>query len=160
VKKLMALSMCLVVGAELLALLAPDRRFVLWISGVAVALAMLGVRRVLAPDMESEVESNSDDLGASLRSWLTITEAMIRWSESTRSDWDRHLRPVLARRFAMTTGHTQAKDPAVFHATGRMLFGPELWGWVDPNNVTRTGGHEPGPGRAALEEILQRLEQI
>ena len=41
-----------------------------------------------------------------------------------------------------------------------MLFGTELWGWVDPDNVARTGGSEPGPGRGALNEILQRLEQI
>ena len=41
-----------------------------------------------------------------------------------------------------------------------MLFGAELWKWVDPNNVTRTGSREPGPGRAALEEILQKLEQV
>ncbi len=41
-----------------------------------------------------------------------------------------------------------------------MLFGPELWDWVNPNNVTRTAGHEPGPGRAVFEEILQKLEQV
>jgi hypothetical protein len=41
-----------------------------------------------------------------------------------------------------------------------MLFGAELWAWVDPNNVARTGGREPGPGRATLEEILDRLEKV
>ena len=41
-----------------------------------------------------------------------------------------------------------------------MLFGDELWQWVDPENVSRTGGHEPGPGRDALDEILQRLERL
>jgi hypothetical protein len=35
-----------------------------------------------------------------------------------------------------------------------------MWGWVDQENIARTGGREPGPGRAALEEILQRLEQV
>jgi hypothetical protein len=159
-KKLIAVSLCLVVGAELLALMAHDRRFVLWMSGAAVALALLGVRRFLGHDLEPAAEPNPADLSESLRNWLTRTETMIRWSESTRSDWDRHLRPILARRFEMTTGHRQAKDPAAFHATGRMLFGAELWGWVDPNNVVRTGGHEPGPGKVALEEILQRLEQV
>jgi hypothetical protein len=41
-----------------------------------------------------------------------------------------------------------------------MLFGAELWGWVNPDNVADTGGREAGPGRAALQEILQRLEQV
>jgi hypothetical protein len=67
---------------------------------------------------------------------------------------------MLARRFAIATGQKQAKDPAAFDATGRTLFGSELWAWVDPNNVSRTGVSEPGPGRARLEEILERLEQV
>ena len=32
-------------------------------------------------------------------------------------------------------------------------------GWTR-NNVARTGGSEPGPGRATLDEILERLEQV
>jgi hypothetical protein len=95
-----------------------------------------------------------------LRRWLSSTQTTICWSDSTRADWDRHLRPMLARRFAIATGQRQAKDPATFSATGQMLFGAELWKWVDPNNVTRTGSREPGPGRGALEEILQKLEQV
>jgi hypothetical protein len=41
-----------------------------------------------------------------------------------------------------------------------MLFGAELWAWVDPQNVSRTSEDEPGPGRDALDEILRRLEQV
>jgi hypothetical protein len=44
--------------------------------------------------------------------------------------------------------------------TGRIVFGDELWQWVDPSNVMPTGGHEPGPGRGALKEILERLERV
>jgi hypothetical protein len=40
-----------------------------------------------------------------------------------------------------------------------MLFGDELWPWVDPGNVAPAGDRGPGPGRAVLEEILYRLEQ-
>ncbi|ATA29296.1 hypothetical protein MLM_3249B [Mycobacterium lepraemurium] len=89
----------------------------------------------------------NDDLGDSLRRWFAAAETTIRWSESTRADWDRHLRPMLARRYAIATGQRQAKDPAFFQATGQMLFGAELWEWVNPNNVTRTGG--PSPARDA-----------
>ena len=159
-KKLIALGICLIVGTELLALILHDRRFVLAASGVAAALVLLNIRRFLGRGIHPEAEADADDLGDALRRWLATTETTIRWSDSTRMDWDRHLRPKLARRFEIATGHGQAKDPAAFHASGQMLFGPELWEWVNPNNVTRTGGHEPGPGRAKLEEILERLAQV
>jgi hypothetical protein len=160
-KKRVAAGFCIVVTAELLALFAPDRGFILWISGTAMALVIFSIRRFFGQDIGSEpAEPNTDALGESLRSWVSRTETLIHWSESTRSDWDRHLRPMLARRFEMATGQRRAKDPATFDATGRMLFGEEMWGWVDQENIARTGGREPGPGRAALEEILQRLEQV
>jgi hypothetical protein len=159
-KRLIALGVCLIVGIELLALLVHERRFVLVGAGVALALVLLNIRGVVGHQAEPEVDANPDDLGDTLRRWLSTTETTIRWSDSTRADWDRHLRPMLARRFEMATGQRQAKDPMAFQAGGRMLFGNELWEWVNPNNVVRTGDREPGPGRATLEEILQRLEQV
>jgi hypothetical protein len=159
--KRVAGGVCIVVAAELLALFVPDRRFMLWISGAVVALVLLGVRRFLVPESEPlPTSSDAADAGELLHRWQSQTQTLIHWSESTRSDWDRHLRPLLARRFEMATGQRRAKDPAAFDATGQMLFGQELWGWVDQENIARTGGREPGPGRAALDEILQRLEQV
>jgi hypothetical protein len=159
-KRLIALGVCLIVGIELLALILQDRRFVLAGAGVAVALVLLNIRRLVGHEADPEADADPDDLGDGLRRWLSTTETTIRWSESTRTDWDRHLRPMLARRFELATGQRQAKDPTAFHATGRMLFGAALWEWVNPNNVTRTNDRTPGPGRGALEDILQRLEQV
>ena len=159
-KRLIALGVCLIVGTELLTLILHDRRFVLAASGVATALVLLNIRRFLGHGLKPAAEPDDDDLRDSLRRWLATTETTIRWSDSTRADWDRHLRPMLARRYEMTTGQRQSKDPAAFHASGRMLFGAELWEWVNPNNVSRSGDRQPGPGRAALEEILRKLEQV
>jgi hypothetical protein len=159
VKALIALGVLLIVGIELLALAAHDRRYVLVASAVGLALVLLNVRRALGRAQRPEIEPDPDDRDG-LRRWLANTETTIRWAESDRTDWDRHLRPMLARRFEIATGQRLAKDPAAFHATGRMLFGAQLWEWVNPNNVRRTGGPEPGPGRGALESILQRLEQV
>jgi hypothetical protein len=159
-KKLVALGFSVVLGAELAALTLHDRRFVLWAAGVAVLLALINVRQFLGRDAEPSPPTVPNALEESLRSWLSRTQTLIHRSESTRSDWDRHLRPLLARRFAMATGQKQAKDPTAFDATGRTLFGPELWAWVDPNNIAQTGAREPGPGRATLQEILERLEQV
>jgi hypothetical protein len=161
VKKYIALGVVLVVATELMALSLPDRRFVLTISGLAVGLAVLTLRWYLTHDAEpAAADHYRHDQGESLRHWVSRTESLIGWSESTRRDWDRHLRPVLARQFEMATSQRKAKDPAAFEATGLVLFGHELWGWIDPENVSRTGRDEPGPGRGVLDEILQRLEQV
>jgi hypothetical protein len=159
-KRLIALGIFLIAGIELLALIVHERRFVLAGAGVALALVLLNIRRFLGHGIDSEAETDSDDLADGMRRWLATTETTIRWSDSTRADWDRHLRPMLARRFEMATGQRQAKDPVAFLATGAMLFGPELWEWVNPNNVASTGQSERGPGRAAFEEILLKLEQV
>jgi hypothetical protein len=160
-KKLVAAGLCLVVGVQVLAMLAPDRRFVLVIVGVAVAVSLLALRWYLARGTEEPpAPPRANDAEESLRRWLSRTETLISWSESTRSDWDRHLRPMLARQFGIATGQKQNKNPDGFQATGRMLFGDELWPWVDPDNVARTNQHVPGPGRDALDEILRRLELL
>ncbi|UXA08410.1 hypothetical protein KXD96_10140 [Mycobacterium sp. SMC-2] len=159
-KKTLALGICLITAIELLALTQQDRRFVLAASGAALALVLLTVRRVLGRGMRPETEAEPDDLGDSLRRWLSNTETTIRWSESSRVDWDRHLRPMLARRYEMATGQRRSKDPVAYQTSGQMLFGTELWQWVNPNNVARTGDRQPGPGRGALEEILRKLEQV
>jgi hypothetical protein len=159
-KRLIALGICLIVGTELFTLILHDRRVVLAASGAAAALVLLNIRRFLGHGVQPAAEPDDDDLGDALRRWLITTETTIRWSNSTRADWDRHLRPLLARRFELATGHGRAKDRRTFHASGQMLFGPELWDWVNPDNVSHTGGHEPGPGRVKFEEILQRLEDV
>jgi hypothetical protein len=160
-KKAVAAAFLLVVGAELIAIAAPDRRMILVISGIAVACALLTVRWVLVREAQPDVEeARIDDAAESLRRWLSRTETLVSRSDARRSDWDRHLRPMLARQFEMATGQKRIKDRAAYHATGEMLFGPELWPWVDPENVSRSGRDEPGPGRAALDEILQRLERV
>jgi hypothetical protein len=160
-KRRVAAGICLVVGTELLALFMPDRRLVLVTTGVAVALVLLALRQFLVHGAKPErVADETNDPEESLRRWLSRTQTQISWSESTRSDWDRHLRPMLARQFGIATGQKQNKDPEAFRATGRMLFGDELWAWVDPQNIARTNAHVPGPGRSALDEILRRLEQV
>jgi hypothetical protein len=141
--------------------LMPDRRLVLVTVGLAVAVTLLALRWFLVRGSEDDAATEgANDAEESLRRWMSRTETLISWSESTRSDWDRHLRPMLARQFGIATGQKQNKNPEGFRATGRMLFGDELWAWVDPDNVARTDKQGPGPGRSALDEILRKLEQV
>jgi uncharacterized membrane protein YgaE (UPF0421/DUF939 family) len=159
-KKLVAAGVFVVVLVELVAFVVLDRELVLVVVGVMVALVLLTLRLYLVREPGYESDALSNDPAESLRRWLSRTETLISRAESTRRDWDRHLRPMLARQFEMATGQRQARNRAAFHATGTMLFGAELWAWVNPQNVSRTGENEPGPGREALDEILRRLEQV
>ena len=160
-KKLVAAGVFVVVLVEVAAFAVLDRELVLVVVGVMVALVLLALRFYLVREPRYGSDSAlSNDAAESLRRWLSRTETLVSRSDSTRRDWDRHLRPMLARQFELATGQRQARNHAAFHATGTMLFGAELWAWVDPQNVSRTGEDEPGPGRDALDEILRRLEQV
>jgi hypothetical protein len=159
-KKLVAAGVFIVVLVELVALAVLDRELVLAVVGVMVAVVLLALRLYLMHESPYDPGLSGNDPAESLRRWLSRTETLISRSESTRRDWDRHLRPMLARQFEMATGQKRSRNHVAFHATGTMLFGAELWAWVDPQNVSRTGDSEPGPGRDALDEILRRLEQV
>ncbi len=159
--KLVVVGLALVVAVEVMAFVTANHRFVLWFSGAVAALVLLAGRRLLNREPAAEEpESLADGPAESMRRWISRTETMIRWADSSRRDWDRHLRPRLAREFMLATGQRANKDPSAMAATGRMVFGDELWQWVDPSNVVTTGGREPGPGRKALNEILERLERV
>jgi hypothetical protein len=155
-KKVVASGVGLVVLAELTAFVL-GRRWALPISGAAVVLFALELRGRFAGVRGSTPGGPAtDDADESLQRWRSHTETLIQRADSTRADWDRHLRPKLAREFVLAT---RQKDPAALAATGRMVFGEELWPWVDPQNVSRSGRDEPGPGRAVLDELLRRLEK-
>jgi hypothetical protein len=159
-KKLVAAGIFIVVLVEVMAIATLDRELVLVAVGVMVALVLLTLRLYLVRETGDDPDTFRDDAEESLRRWLARTETLVCRAESTRRDWDRHLRPMLARQFELATGQRQARNNAAFQATGTMLFGSDLWAWVDPQNVSRTGDSEPGPGREALDEILRRLEQV
>lgn len=156
-----AAAVVLLVLAEVYAIARLDRDDVLVVSGIALVGGLVAVRWSLREGRPADRSgSEAEERAAALQRWAARTQTMISWADSTRADWDRRLRPMLARQFELATGQRKARNPTAFEATGRMLFGPQLWQWVDPENVSRTGDREPGPGRAALDEILQRLERV
>jgi hypothetical protein len=161
VRTLVAVSIGLLVAVEVLVLRVPERELVLVAACGVGAGALLGVRWLLTRGERAGVdESRPRDPAESLRRWLARTRTLVAWSETTRSDWDKHLRPMLARQFELAVGQRKGKDPRAFRSMAELVFGAELWTWVDPDNVSAAGGSEPGPGRAVLDEVLQRLERI
>ncbi|MCG5432828.1 hypothetical protein LV457_11090 [Mycobacterium sp. MYCO198283] len=160
-KTLLAGAFCLVVGAEALALALPDRATATWVAAAALVLALVTVRHAVSVTAGAVAAAgDSNDPAVTLRRWLARTHTLINWSDASRRDWDRHLRPLLARQFATATGQVKARNPDAYRASGELLFGTDLWAWVDPDNVIASRANEPGPGRDALEEILRRLEQL
>lgn len=90
-------------------------------------------------------------------STLTQAASTVGWAEGTRSDWDRHVRPVLAREFDNIVGARRSGTRSR-RETGELMFGPRLWPLVDPGGGFTSGLGAPGPGRSALGEILEKLE--
>lgn len=126
-------------------------------AGLAVALFALQLRANLAGARRPKSDEPTHDPALeSLYRWKSQTESMIQWADSTRGEWDRYLRPKLARDFLQAT---RQKEPAAVAAAGRLLFGDDLWQWVDPQNVSAARRSDPAPGRATLDTILERLEQ-
>ncbi len=135
-----------------------DPRAALPAAGAALAgFALLAAGRLAGAQTAPAAASRGSAAEESLRRWRAQTETLIAWADSTRGDWDRHLRPRLAREYLMATGQ---QESAAQRETGLMVFGEDLWPWVDPRNIPRTDRDAPGPGRSALQEILRRLEQI
>src|SRR4029077_5288726 len=121
-----AAGVFIVMLVELTAFVVLERELVLVVVGVMAALVLLTLRLYLVREPGSDVGGAlGNDPAESLRRWLSRTEMLISRSESSRRDWDRHLRPMLARQFEMATGQRQAKDRVAFHATGSLLFGAD-----------------------------------
>lgn len=155
-----ALGVLLVVVVEVTALAAPDRRIVPVAAGIAVAVVLWALRTGMTRAGDRTPVTGSDDVAKSLQGWRSRTQTLIDRADMSRQDWDRHLRPMLARQFELATGQSKRKDRQAFQATGEALLGAQLWAWVDPDGVNPAAGGQPGPGREALAEILRRIERV
>lgn len=159
--RVIAAAVAVVLAVEICAFAVADRTLVIAVTGAALAAALLWIRTQMNRRAHAtEPDTAADTATISLQRWRSRTETLISWADSTRADWDRRLRPMLARQFELAVGAKKRKDPDSVDATGRMLFGERLWPWVDPDNISRTGATEPGPGRDVLDEILQRLARL
>ncbi len=133
-------------------------------AGVPVALAMIQLTWSLTGHSVMKTETGSEDIengpAEMLRHWHARAEMLADRANGTRADWDRHLRPLLAKEFELSTGLRVAKNRKATEAAGILQFGPELWLWVDPSNSALRDQTTPAPGRAALDEILRCLQKM
>lgn len=108
------------------------------------------------PD-DNDIDNGPVDM---LRRWQARAQMLADRSEGSRADWDRHLRPLLAKEFELTSGHRMAKNRRALEVAGQLQFGPDLWRWVDPANSALRDQANSAPGRAALDEILRCLQNM
>ncbi|WP_067858528.1 hypothetical protein [Nocardia shimofusensis] len=159
-----------VVIAIVVALLAEAVAFARWREAmlplaalpVAVALVALlwSLRERRAPPSDNRSEEIDNGPVEMLRRWQARAEMLAARADGTRADWDRHLRPLLAKEFELSAGTRVAKNRRAMEAAGLHLFGPDLWRWVDPADSEVRDQSTPAPGRAALDEILGRLQRM
>ena len=156
-------ALILIVLIELITL-GKARGALLIAAGVPVALAMIQLIWSLTGRSAIKIDAGSDDIengpAEMLRHWHARAEMLADRADGTRADWDRHLRPLLAKEFELSTGLRVAKNRKATEAAGILQFGPELWRWVDPANSALRDQTNPAPGRAALDEILRRLQKM
>ncbi len=130
------------------------------LAGLALLLRSLA-GRAGAPTNDDGADDDIENGPAEmLHRWHARAEMLAHRADGTRADWDRHLRPLLAKEFELSSGHRIAKDRRATEAAGVLQFGPELWRWVDPANSALREQKTRAPGRAALDEILRRLQDM
>ncbi|MCX5043277.1 hypothetical protein OG921_08855 [Aldersonia sp. NBC_00410] len=154
-------SVVLLVLLEVALVAGPLREWLLLACAGVLAIALWGVlSRALKPappGPTTPADTTPDD---ALRRWRERTRMQLAWADGTRGDWDRHVRPMVARDFQLALGRRFDGSTAGLDAAGNVMFGAELWTWVDPSGVRGAERDRPGPGREVLGEILDRLERM
>lgn len=140
------------------------RELLLVVAGIPVAVALAWLiwsllERAEAGDADA-MEDMENGPAEMLRRWHARAQMLADRADGSRADWDRHLRPLLAKEFELSSGQRVAKNRRAVEAAGVHQFGPELWRWVDPANSALRDQTGRAPGRAALDEILSRLQRM
>ncbi|MFG3617588.1 hypothetical protein [Nocardia arthritidis] len=139
------------------------RGLLLIVAGIPVAVALGWLVWSLFERSEAgddEVEDMENGPAEMLQRWHARAQMLADRADGSRADWDRHLRPLLAKEFELSSGQRVAKNRRAVEAAGIHQFGPELWRWVDPANSALRDQTSRAPGRAALDEILSRLQRM
>ncbi|MGK8520146.1 hypothetical protein ACRS6B_00600 [Nocardia asteroides] len=127
------------------------------IAGVVLVLAARSTAAQLPSAAAPAAEPSWPEMLARKRS---SAEILLRHADGSRGEWDRHIRPLLAREFQASLGYRGATDRAALRDLGSALLGPDLWRWVDPSDAAVLAQADPGPGRDTLVRIIDRLDRL
>ncbi|MFR9752855.1 hypothetical protein ACL02S_17725 [Nocardia sp. 004] len=152
-----------VVLIELVAI-GQARELLLVAAGIPVAVGLGWLVWSLFEQFDTSDESDIDEMengpAEILRRWQARAQMLVDRADGTRAEWDRHLRPLLAKEFELASGQRATRNRRAVEAAGIHQFGHELWRWVDPVNSALRDQTGRAPGRAALAEILSRLQRM
>ncbi|MEV6325062.1 hypothetical protein AB0M45_28365 [Nocardia sp. NPDC051787] len=155
-----------VIAVAVVELVAVERArgLLLIVAGIPVAMALGWLVWSLldrsGAGEEPEIDEMENGPAEMLQRWHARAQMLADRADGTRAEWDRHLRPLLAKEFELSAGQRVAKNRRAVEAAGIHQFGPELWRWVDPANSALRDQTSRAPGRAALDEILSRLQRM
>jgi hypothetical protein len=133
---------------------AVDRRHLAVVTGILLAVIVLGCAAALPGDRAPRRPAPAEDplWERALARRRSRATALLLYADGSRADWDKHIRPMLAREFQRYCG-----GPAAAAGHGPALLGPQLWPWVDPDATDVTAHDRPGPGAATLTAIIERM---
>ncbi|WP_194817040.1 hypothetical protein [Nocardia sp. XZ_19_385] len=143
--------------------LGKARGALLALAGIPVLLLMITLiwnLRDRSPGTGQQHDEIDNGPAEMLSRWQARAQMLADRADGTRADWDRHLRPLLAKEFELSAGMRVAKNRKAIEAAGKHQFGADLWRWVDPANSALRDQTTRAPGRAALDEILRRLQRM
>jgi hypothetical protein len=132
-----------------------------WLTAVnVVAILALFVWRSSLIPRRPDASMVDDEPAPPADTSMARARATADWADGSRADWDRHVRPLLAREVAeLLRARRDPTAPQPAHTGGRLL-GPDLWPLVDPAQPFTAEPDRPGPGRDGLARILDRLERL
>lgn len=101
------------------------------------------------------VDPNTIEASHSYRRYLVAAA----WAGGSARDWDHSVRPVLADLVEHAMGARRFKTGDA-RQSAREWLGPELFALVDRGARRSEDRSAPGPGRAAMVRILERLDEL
>lgn len=150
------MTVVLAAGSSLVG--SPASLALMALAGVLVAVVVVAVNVWLrwqrTRSRPAKIEPNTVEASPIYRRYLVAAA----WAGGSPRNWDHSVRPVLAELVELAVAARTPQHGDVSDAV-REKLGDDLWALVDrgaPRSEDREG---PGAGRAALLEILNRVER-
>jgi hypothetical protein len=87
-------------------------------------------------------------------------ESNLGWAAASRRHYDHITRPMLGRLLGAALEERHRLDITRHPERARRLVGADLWPLIDPSAPRSDDSNAPGPDRASLRRVVDRLEQL
>ena len=87
-------------------------------------------------------------------------EYALGWAGASQRHYDRITRPMLSRLLGVALQERHRLDITQQPEEARRLVGADLWPLIDPSAPPSDDSDVPGPDKAALSRVIDRLEQL